>query len=71
MILEDEYQYIITDNFISFDSNQKNGITYFVKVRTYGDKDEITFEELEGRRYYLRRLVEKVISTCKIGDVKY
>jgi len=71
MIWEDDYQYTITDNFISYDPNIKNGVVYFVKVRTYGDKDEVTFEELEGRRYYLRRLIEKVISTAQVGDMKY
>lgn len=71
LIWEDDYQYTITDNFISYDPTKKNGVMYFVKVRTYGDKDEVTFEELEGRRYYLRRLIEKVISTAQVGDMKY
>jgi hypothetical protein len=42
-----------------------------VKVRTYGDKDKTTFEELEGRRYYLKQLIEKVISTAMVYDMKY
>lgn len=71
LIWEDDYQYTITDNFNSYDSTKKNGIMYLVKVRTYGDKDEVTFEELEGRRYYLRRLIEKVISTASMPDMKY
>lgn len=71
LIWEDDYQYTITDNFISYDPTKKNGVMYFVKVRTYGDKDEVTFEELEGRRYYLRRLIEKVVSTAQVGDMKY
>lgn len=71
MIWEDDYQYTITDNFISYDPSKENGVIYFVKIRTYGDKDEVTFEELEGRRYYLRRLIEKVVSTAQIGDMKY
>ena len=71
LIWEDDYQYTITDNFISYDPTKKNGVIYFVKVRTYGDKDEVTFEELEGRRYYLRRLIEKVVSTAQVGDMKY
>ncbi|MDR1886296.1 MAG: hypothetical protein LBQ70_00130 [Prevotellaceae bacterium] len=71
MIWEDDYQYTITDNFISFDPTKKNGISYFVKVRTYGNKGEVSFEELEGRRYYLRLLIERIISTAYIGDEKY
>jgi hypothetical protein len=71
MIWEDNYQYTITDNFISFNPLDGNGVTYFVKVRTYGDKDKTTFEELEGRRYYLKQLIEKVISTAMVYDMKY
>lgn len=71
LVWEDDYQYTITDNFISFDPSEKNGVLYFVKVRTYGDKDEVTFEDLEGRRYYLRRLIEKIISTAQVGEMKY
>ena len=71
LIWEDDYQYTITDNFTSYDPNKGNGVWYFVKVRTYADKDEVTFEELEGRRYYLRKLIEKVVSTAQVGDMKY
>jgi len=71
MIWEDEYQYTITDNFSSYDTSKKNGVFYFVKVRTYGSKNEVTFEELEGRRYYLRQLIEKIISTAVVYDMKY
>ena len=68
MIWEDEYQYCITDNYESFDSNVKNGISYNVKVRTYGTKEDTTFEKLEGRRFYFRPLIEKIISTAKIDE---
>ena len=70
LIWEDDYQYTITDNFYSW-KLEGNGIFNFVKVRTYGDKDEVTFEQLEGRRYYLRRLIEKVISTATLTKTKY
>ncbi len=69
-ISEDNYQYMITDNYNSWDL-KGNGIYYFVKVSTYGDKDEVTFEQLEGRRYYLKRLVERIISTASVTDIKY
>jgi hypothetical protein len=68
---EDDYQITITDNFESFDAYQKNGIFYAVKVRTYSNKSEGTFEALEGRRYYMRQLVQKFISTAVVYDVKY
>lgn len=71
LIWEDDYEYCITDNYRSYDATKKNGIGYFVKVRTYGSKKEVTFEAIEGRRYYLRQLVEKVISSASIYDIKY
>jgi len=71
LIWEDDYQYKITDNYVSFNKNIGNGVTFFVKVRTYGDKNEVSFEQLEGRRYYLKRLVEKVISTAQVTDMKF
>lgn len=71
LIWEDAYEYIITDNYDSFDESIGFGILYSVQVRTHGDKDEITFEQLEGRRYYLKQLIEKVISTATCTDIKY
>lgn len=71
LIWEDDYQNTITDNYSSFNKNIGNGVTFFVKVRTYGDKDEVSFEQLEGRRYYLKRLIEKVISTAEAGEMKF
>lgn len=71
LIWEDNYQYTITDNYYSFNKNEGNGIFFSVKVRYYGNKDKITFEQLEGRKYYLQRLVEKVISTGVVGEMKY
>jgi hypothetical protein len=70
LIYEDDYQYTITDNYQSV-KLKDNGITFFVKVRTYGDKDEITFQDLEGRRHYLKRLVQKIISTASLSNTKY
>ncbi len=71
LIWEDDYQYTITDNYSSIDKTIGNGVRYFVQVRFYGDKDEVTFEQLEGRRFYLKRLVEKVISTAIVTNMKY
>jgi hypothetical protein len=71
LIWEDDYQYTITDNYVSLDTDEGYGVVYAVKVRTYGDKDEVTFEQLEGRRYYLKQLLEKVISTAFCNDMRY
>ena len=66
LIWEDNYQYTITDNYASYDKNKADGILNSVKVRFYGDKDKVTFEQLEGRKYYLKQLIEKVISTASV-----
>ena len=72
LVWEDDYQYVITDNYQSYEIKSKKGmVIYFVKVRTYGSKKEVTFEQLEGRRYYLRQLIEKVISTATVDNMKY
>lgn len=71
LIWEDKYEYGITDNYLSYNSNVGNGYRNFVKVRFYGDKDNVTFEQLEGRRYYFARLIEKIISTAIIANEKY
>lgn len=70
LIWEDDYQYTITDNYSSI-FMKENGIFFFVKVRTYGDKDEISFENLEGRRHYLKRLIQKIISTATVSNIKF
>ena len=71
LIWEDDYQYTITDNYMSYNENEGKGVAYSVKVRYYGDKDEVTFEQIEGRKYYLKRLIEKIISTGQVGEMKY
>lgn len=71
LIWEDKYEYGITDNYVSYNSNVGNGYRNFVKVRIYSDKDNVTFEQLEGRRYYFARLIEKIISTAIIVNEKY
>lgn len=53
-----------------FNNNVGNGVEFFVKVRYHGDKDEVTFEQLEGRRYYLKGLIEKIIANAKVYDIK-
>ena len=66
LIWEDDYEKCITDNYGS--ALIANGQTYIfeVKVRYKGDKDEVTFEDLEGRKYYFRKLIDRMISTMAI-----
>ena len=66
LIWEDKYEKVITDNYASYVN--RNGQTYIftAKVRYKGDVDEVTFEQLEGRRYYFRKLVDRMVSTIKI-----
>lgn len=71
LIFEDDYQYCITDKFQAYDPLKKNGVYHIVQVNTYGSKNEVSFEQLEGRRYYLRQLIEKIISTAMVYDIKY
>lgn len=70
-VWEDKFEYGITDNYVSYNSEVGNGYTISVKVRTYCDKDNVTFEQLEGRRYYFTRLIEKIISTATVYNTKY
>jgi hypothetical protein len=65
-IYENDYEIVIKDNYFA----TSNGVVLWAGVRYKADKDEVTFEELEGRRYYLRRLAEKIISTSTFSDVK-
>lgn len=65
LIWEDDYEICITDNYIA----KSNGITYSFKVRYKADKNSgITFEDLEGRRFYLSRLVDKTIASTIISN---
>ena len=63
LIFEDKYEKRITDNYVSIGAGTGKKYLLYVKVRYKGDKDEVTFEELEGRRYYLQRFINKTIST--------
>lgn len=67
---EDKYEIGITDNYMVFGNNNVgNGVEVRVKVRYYGNKNELNFEQLEGRKYYLKGLVEKIIATARLQDV--
>ena len=69
-IWEDKYEIGITDNYmVLYNNNVGNGVEVFVKVRYYGNKKEVTFEQIEGRKYYLKGLIERVISTARVQDI--
>jgi len=68
LIWEDDYNICITDNYISY----HDGITSTVKVNYKADKSSnITFEDLEGRRFYLIRFVDRHIAGRFISSPEY
>jgi hypothetical protein len=63
-IYEDDYELVIEDEFnASF-----NGTLIRASVKYKGAKGEVTFEQLEGRRYYLKRLCEQIIATTSFPN---
>jgi len=63
---EDDYEIMLTDNYFA----TYDGLIYWAQVKYSADKDESNFEELEGRRYYFRKLVDKIISTTNVYEIK-
>lgn len=60
LIWEDDYGIYITDNYYSL----YNGISSSVRVRYKADKASgLTFEDLEGRRFYLSQFIDKTIAS--------
>lgn len=59
-IYETEFDFVIKDNYYALE----NGILYDCEIRYTVDKKRGSFEDLEGRRFYLRRLGEEVIATA-------
>ena len=67
LIWEDEYEYCITDNYFAL----LQGVVYSFKVRYKCDKNvTLDFEDLEGRRFYLKPLLDKVVATMKATNLK-
>ena len=64
LIFEDDYEYYIQDHYLS----TAYDIWFSATVTYKGDKDETTFEDLEGRRYYLKPVSDLIISTADIYD---
>ena len=69
IISEDKYDISITDFYYAVSQNGE--IIADSKAVFRGDKDEVGFEELEGRRYYFRKLIRRTISSAQLLDVKY
>jgi hypothetical protein len=66
VIFESKYDNAIIENYYAY----VNGIILSAVVSYSGDKSEVTFEELEGRRYYLKRLCDQIIATSIFSDTK-
>jgi hypothetical protein len=64
LIYEDDYELVIKDYF----NASINGKILRASVKYKGAKGEVTFEQLEGRRYYLKRLCEQIIATTSFPD---
>jgi len=70
IIWEDKFEYCITDNYAVLLADKDNNFIFSVKVRYRGDKNEVNFEKLEGRRFYLRPLIEKIVATAQLSDLQ-
>lgn len=71
LITEDKFEKGIYDHYLSYNAEVGNGYICEVRVSYFGDKDVVTFEQLEGRRFYMKPLIEKIISTAKIYNEKF
>lgn len=60
---ENDYEYVIKDSFFYISTK---GVVYNTGVRYRGDKDEVTFEMLQGRRSYLKKLGTLIIATARL-----
>ena len=66
VIAEDDYELIIIDYY----NAKKGDLLSGSRVTFKADKDEVDFEELEGRRYYFRKLIERTIGSASFVDIK-
>jgi hypothetical protein len=63
MIYENDYEIAIKDNYVFISTG---GFYALGSVRYKGDKQEVTFEDLEGRRAYFKRLMNQTFATLNI-----
>jgi len=62
VVFETESEITIKDSYLAVNIQGKNKVVYYATVTYTGPKDELTFEDLEGRRYYLQPACEKFIA---------
>ena len=61
-VLEDEFEKLIVDRYRCSDSKR-----FFYAIAKYRANNDVSFEEIEGRRFYLMTLIDKVVSTSDYG----
>lgn len=61
-VLEDEFEKLIVDRYRCSD-----GKRFFYAIAKYRANNDTSFEEIEGRRFYLMTLIDKVVSTSDYG----
>ena len=66
IIYEDKYEKKIIDDYISVGTFNEKKYVYFVQVTFIGDTKEVSFEQLEGRKYFFRNFIEKTVSTVQM-----
>ena len=60
IIWEDEFEICITDNYVAFNNN----VEYHFTARYKADKESsLSFQDLEGRRYYLSKFIDKHVAS--------
>ena len=70
IIWEDDYQKGIDDIYISvvFDEDLTNGANYILESKVeYRATNDVSFEDIEGRRYYFRRLVKTLFQVLTVS----
>lgn len=68
IIFETDYEKIIKDNYYLLTSQ---GLMYHCGARYKGAKNDVTFEQIEGRRHYLGKLCRRIAATAQIKNVKF
>jgi len=63
IIYENDYNYVIVEHYWS--RNLSMRLNYYCQVKYSISKTDGTFEDLEGRRHYLKRLCEEIIATAQ------
>jgi hypothetical protein len=67
IIYENDYTFNIAD---TYGAVSQDGILFLVTVDFYGDKNSSNFESIEGRRYYFKNLLERIIANARVTGFK-